>query len=55
MVKYKVTPEMNTPIWKSILRFFRLYKKREEFYVLLLDGCFDKNDIIALAENTNNL
>lgn len=33
MYKYLVTPELKTPLWKVFLRFLRLIKKRNEFYL----------------------
>ena len=46
MVDYRVTFELHTPIWKSILRVLWLYKKREEFTLSLTDDVFEKGDVI---------
>jgi hypothetical protein len=47
MTEYKVTFELHTPIWKSILRFFRLYEKRKEFTLSLTDDVYQKGDIVS--------
>lgn len=35
IVRYKVTTELKTPIWKKLLRWMRLYSKMETFELQL--------------------
>lgn len=43
---YIVTTELKTSIWKKVLRFFRLIKKREEFEIIFEHPIFEENDIL---------
>jgi hypothetical protein len=47
MTEYRVTFELHTPIWKSILRFIGMYTKREEFTLSLTDDVYQKGDILS--------
>lgn len=52
MVCYTVSPEIKTPVWKKILRFFKLMKKREEFNLLLDGDYFKIKDIVKTPEGS---
>lgn len=45
-----VTLELKTPLWKRVLRFFRLIKKREEFSLDLCTDDYSVGDILHLAD-----
>lgn len=46
-MRYLVTTELKTSIWKKILRFFRLIKKREEFEIIFEHSIFEENDTLT--------
>jgi hypothetical protein len=46
-MKYLVTDEIFTPKWKRILRYFRLIKRRNEFFIVLKEDYFDVGSIIG--------
>lgn len=43
---YTVTPELITPLWKRVLRFFKLMEKRVEFELVLWTDVFEVGDLI---------
>lgn len=47
-MKYLVTTELKTSIWKKVLRFFRLIKKREEFEIMFEHPIFEENNILLV-------
>ena len=46
-MEYLVTDEIFTPKWKRILRYFRLIKRRNEFFIVLKEDYFDTGDMIG--------
>lgn len=46
MITYKVTPELNTPLWKKFLRWLRLMKPRTEFELCFESKWFSKGVIV---------
>lgn len=47
MTTYIVTTEIRTPWWLKLLRYFRIKKKRKDFYLTLNDNFFKSGDILA--------
>lgn len=43
---YLVTFEINTPIWKKVLRFFKFMKQREEFQITLSNNSLKVGDTL---------
>ena len=55
-MKYKVTTELYLPSrWKRLLRFLRLTKKREEYYLDLYYDGFVIGDTLRFSEGNNIL
>lgn len=48
MSRYKVTTEIKTPVWKKILRWFRIVPKLKTFELIFTDpfGGFDEGVIL---------
>lgn len=46
MTTYTVTTELTTPWWLKLLRYFRLKKKREKFYLTFVSTPYEKDDIL---------
>jgi hypothetical protein len=55
MEKYLVTTELRTTLWIRICRFFKLKKKREEFYITLNYDGYIKGDTLKLDYYTTVL
>jgi hypothetical protein len=55
MTTYLVTTELRTTLWVRVCRFFKLKKKREEFYITLNYEGYVKGDILELDYNTTGL
>lgn len=49
MTNYLVTNELKTTLWVRFCRFFKLKKKREEFYITLNYDGYVKNDTLKLG------
>lgn len=55
-MRYKVTPEIYLPSrWKRFLRFLRLIKKREEYYLRFTYDGFSIGDTLYLGVGNNIL
>jgi hypothetical protein len=55
MTEYIVTLEVHTPIWKKVLRFFRLIKQREDFSLILNYDVFTVGEILIQLGGGNLL
>lgn len=51
MDKYKVTIEIKTPIWKKILRWFRIMPKMETFELLLGGDYYNVGELLSSGDN----
>lgn len=52
--RYTLTTELNTPLWKKILRFLRIIKPREEFELVMSFDAFSVGDIITSGDGINS-
>jgi hypothetical protein len=50
--KYLVTTELKTSTWVKILRFFKLKKKREEFFLEFHDHTHKVKDVVHTYDGT---
>lgn len=55
MTSYLVTTELKTTLWVRVCRFFKLNKKRKEFYITLNYDGYVKNDTLKLGYNNTVL
>lgn len=51
MIRYKVTTEINTPLWKKALRWLRLCPKMETFEILFGGDYYSVGEILSGGNN----
>lgn len=51
MARYKVTTELKTPLWKRVLRWFRLYSKMKTFEILFEGDYYSVGEVLFGGDN----